>query len=618
MLPNGPMRLLAVLALCLMTGAAGAEPTEAAQRFAYCLGLAREEGATLADEQALFAGELRAGAARGAWSADEEAAGAAFLGKTFDEFLQNPVASRSLPLFYYAKARSGFFPPSITSTAPLLASLARLDALDSYYAEVRSALRLSALAYVDEVWRHARTNAELIPAQEALQEAKFLVSMWDDLGGRRMASRGESAPFYYGATKRAPYLGIEESLELIDCWSIVAAPKPLLLPRDPATDPEAYLQFHGLWRTLEGMGNKFTRRPAIRRAVAEADEQFRHACEFAAEEVRAALLRGASPAELSGPVQRLRRFCDEVNLPSLPYDSLPYSPGFGSAKPLDYRNFIAGRVPRTTRNDLISNALLEECRRSINWLSLLQAEERGDRRAVALGQEWLRQSLAGVKGPHDELMRRHLPPESPSAGASEPVTAAQEGARPAMTTTGEPTAALLASLRALRRPGSEGVPNLEPLIAVWQAVQKGGGAAAGDRAGPTAGIWMSLASTPEGATLLQLRDRAAWAALGRPSQPARGDLATEWMAQFEAALVRGAWEEAGRLLVLDGACGILDSETRFACLRTLPMMRNAAELTVRGDRAQARESYLQIIRERLPLNIGAMAAGKLKALPAAK
>lgn len=612
-LAAGPLHLIAILALSFAIHGAGAAPSEAARAYEDCLRLALDEPATLATERAVLADQLEAGLARGAWTADEKAAADAFL-----PTVSGPadVRSRPLqPLCFYRKLSLDRFPSSIPSTAPVLTRLrARLDALDLYYDGLRSAVRLAALAYADEVWLQARTPSDLAPAQKALNEMKYLVLLWDDLAARRMSSGGDQwtslfrVPYGTLPPRRYPWsIGAWESLELVDYLSVVASPEPLLFPPDPKTDPVAYIRYHNVWRELEDKGNQFVRRPLIQRAAAQVAEQFRQACASTAGEVKAAIVRGAPLAELREPMRRLHLYIDEVPTPPRPYDPNPYIPGFPLRAPLDYRSLLNERPAFPARNSLLSEKVIEQYRRYTIWLSLLEAEAAGDPKSIARAQDWLHKSLRRGTGPELDLMRSHL--------AHVPAPAGPRAAQNEETGLGDdPVATLLTRLQSLAWPDGQ-ESSLQPLIALWQAVQ--GSTAPVARVDPRsiAAMWAKLASLPEGSTLLRLRERAAWAALGYPEKHGKKDLATELMAEFDAALGRNAWDKAEHLLTLDYACATLAFKTATGCERTVRAMRAATEHAAKGQIEQARDAYKTVIREDGTPRSGEMAARALKALP---
>lgn len=486
-----------------------------------------------------------------------------------------------------------------------------------------------ALDAIESRWLTARTERELEPLSPLLDRLRGITMpphfmQWSAADNSRHSSASpKSRP------RIPPRSPAEATVALlIDYYSILTPPQPLLLPA-PDAEFSTYATFRAIARVLRENGYRFLDRPAVAARLAALQARFR--AEFLAAQTALddAILQEAPTAEFAVALERLARFSTPGEPPRFPArDPRPrgfpgqFMPPAGLSRGgIDYRDLLSApdafKLPGTSAYDRSgvppAPVVAAWLRRAglppphgdyAAWLALRTAEDSGSEADRAAATARLRQSLyefrpAVVRHVQDRL-GQPTPVNPPKAAPGWTLSPEQAAAN-------DPVAALLRALESLA--AHEKNAEIRRLAAAWRTLPAGDVSVDPGRAQDFAMLWSRILARPGGVALAELRARALRALL----DPVGGDAVEPeslLRARLEDAIRRSDFAGTARLLALDDAGAALTSAERMSYRSDVDLLREATL----PDAEVARAACLQLIRTASPRAAAEVAARRLKAL----
>ena len=412
--------------------------------------------------------------------------------------------------------------------------------------------------------------------------------------------------------------GREDTDDFEDCWSIVAAPGPLLFP-DPAAEPAGFAAARRDWLLLAKGSHRFVQRDAVARRFEDLDDQFRAGFATAQRELNAAILRAAPAAEFEPIFLRLKN-----HIPPLPTpeetarlrSAIPPGPQNREAAP-DYHEMISALTRAQMRMPMQPPPMLREAELKwrgnfAGWLAWREAEEQGNAGRIEKARTALLKTVDTFEPRVSAFLKMRLAAKPAPAKGGTPDREKVAAQNPAI-------AELATALRrrSVGKENERSAPDVSALIEAWLRFDRAETGAAGRDANLTA-TWQRVASLTDGAALCKLRDGAARAALAQvlPESATKNTdapLAPLFHDALETCAARGAHEAIARILALDAAAGILFDTEHRAWVVTIERLQRALEIPA-ADFANAREAWRDVLRTTDSPAVAALAIGKLKAI----
>jgi hypothetical protein len=544
-------------------------------------------------EKEICRAELTAGVARNYWSEEQRQAAddwilSLFAPKTTDR--EHASADRALHFgTIYQRLREPR--PDLVTYTFLSGWLdRRLLALGAFDKTIMGRLASTACDYAEEVWKTAKRPEDLQPAVVVLRETWTLLGM-DVLNKIKSAS-------YEGRTFQ-----VKTFYPLEDYYGALGSDHPLFLP-PPETDPVAFSKadqdFWALNRS--GNGNDFATRASVIEFVRKLDARYRRFREHQQQELDALVQRDAPANDLAKALDQIPEEPPQPDAPKFP--SPPTIPRGTPARP-DYRQNIAVTpapwAPRPSASKSPDDARKDKYKL---WLKLRRAEESGDSQAADQVEHDLQGYIPYLPASIADALSRRLRP------AALPVIA------PA--SVGTNTSAIQEMIRELKAfPNDRGplhaaanrLANALPQLAVKQSRSPFPNREENGR------FWILLAAQPDSAAWFRLRDQAARELLqsfAAHAVPAEGNnnLTALLSEQLEAALEKGNWERAEKLLAIDEAFMIFTPSERTAYLNDVQSLDKASQIT--GNDARLAAEYKNILISTHSPGLGQFATSQIK------
>ena len=615
---------IAFLAARFSTDVAGG--ADFAARLKVCESLVAGISPQAATERAACESMLVSGAQTGWWSDEEKHVTEEWLEYVFEtrardvgigrrEF--NPYISSRLPndpAWSSLVDRASLWRDPSSPTRPVLAWLAaRLAAMNEVRRYAAGAMLTAAIRQAESAWLSAKMPADLDEAVRGLTETKAVLGIkWtanDPFGSPRIMR--PNYPRHFPFTR-------EDTDDFEDCWSIVAAPAPLLFP-DPAMDPAAFAAARRDWLLLAKVSHRFVQREAVAQRFEELDNQFRAGFAASQRELNAAILRDASAAEFAPLFLRLK---SHILAPPSPQETarlrsaIPPRPQNREVAP-DYHDTLAalartqahipGQPPQTQRE-----AELKWRGDFAGWLAWREAEEQGNAGRIETARAALLKNADVFEPRVAAFLKKRLAAQPALAKGGAPDEGKIDAQNPAI-------AELATALRQrfAGKKNDASAPDVSALIEAWLRFDRDAAGAAGRDVNFTA-TWQRIASLADGAALCKLRDGAARSALAQVLPESVGNRADVPLTPlFHDALdtcaARGAHEAIARILALDAVAGVLFDPEHRAWVVTIGRLRRALEIPP-ADFVNAREAWRHVLRTTDSPAVAALVAEKLKAI----
>lgn len=577
--------------------AAGAELNAGEGDAAARLSALRQRFESLTSEtatcRAIFEEEIARGVP-GSWSVEEAADALSWTASVFAESAPLPGGANqgrgSPDAELLLRGAVGLVPYSSTGFVQRWL-LERLTVLESVREEARVAFCWAACDYAENVWLRAKSAADLAPAVAALGEARAhkrreFSYVSQELGRNRLR--------HAGARATDPLWPPEPVLALVDFWSVLANPEPLLLP-DPGDSPGQFSQWRGILRQLRWLEHRFVARAGVATRFADLERAIALSLHASYRERDRLILVDAPIAEAKAAYVRFGGVTAPLRAAGPPRDRALFARPAGMP---DYRDVVRG-----SGGAMAPPVDQAEGSGYPEWLAWRGAKERGEVGEIAATATRLHAAL-----PRLPLnVRQHLEKRLSAAASATEAPAVQAGAP-----RNNPVEHLLATLQLLASRKPHGTAS-DGIAKEWRGID-----AASSLASPESRTdldWQHLASEPEGQTLFALRDAAALhtvAGIIRESPidavPAGTTLATLLTEALEKSIRKSDIASAAQLLALDRACCALTPETHADYARGLVWLTQRASETELQRVFSARE----IIQQTASRALAVAAVGVIK------
>lgn len=321
--------------------------------------------------------ELARGVEQKLWPEDDRQAGLAWLDQAFtdpwtDETAPGPPISlrRSIsPWADFINRLNNSRGPIVSQNKACQWLYDRITTLNEVRNAAAQQMRISGLAYCEELWMQATDPADLAPAVRLLIEIRQIhPAQWADVASRRNSSRDLPPSMF-----RSPYhpFSEEEMAEAYDFWNVLTLAEPLV--PDPAKDLGRFRDFHSQWSALRGLRHRFTMRPRIAEFVESARLRYFNQLQTVQQRLEDLILSNAPASEFrkelllfAGRSPDIRPWSSQLPVPS-------FQPAGGGLK--GFRDLIPARnLPPANESPLTVGFR--------TWESFLAAEEMGDAGAM--------------------------------------------------------------------------------------------------------------------------------------------------------------------------------------------------------------------------------------------